>query len=168
MIDEIRKQYSDLCVALENAMHDIQNSESELKARDQSIIERQNKLKLQEETNTFEKRKLEMEKSFLATVRDQQKVKDEELKILDVKRLNLNKDQEEFNKKKEEFDKKSLELEGKIKQYEFLEVKFADLEKREKMIEREKLIDKERKEFLDKRDENIKLKEQKLQRLAEL
>ena len=167
MID-LQKPYDDLKILIENTLLEIIQKNKELendKIVVQELRERQNNEKKQIEE---ELKHLGMEKAFLGTVRNQQKVKEEELKISETKYVNLQKDQMEFDKKKEQMIKDTEELDKKKKVHEVLEEKYTDMEKREKMIEREKLIDKERKELLDKREEHIKAKEQRLQRLAEL
>jgi len=167
MID-LQKPYDDLKVLIENTLSEIVQKQKELENTEvvtKELRERQNEEKKQVEEQI---KHLDMEKAFLVTVRDQQRLKEEALKISEIKYVNLQKDQEEFDKKREQIVKDTEELDKRKKVHEVLEEKYADMEKREKMIEREKLIDKERKELLDKREEHIRAKEQRLQRLAEL
>ena len=121
--------------------------------------------------------KIASDKKVFATERDA--VKTEKAYILkvngeiDMKRTQLEEKQiqvagevEKLEGKKKEIALSEQQLADKIKQYAGIEQKLKDLAYRESLMEKEKVIDRERKEMLDIREGKISETEARLKRIA--
>lgn len=79
----------------------------------------------------------------------------------------LKKKESDIKLKRDELIKRAENINKKIEQYKELDALDKDLKQRESIIEKEKILDHERKQILDLRENKIKSLEQELQRITD-
>jgi len=136
--------------SLETAQAELRVQQVELNKREAQVNERHSRLTvLKDEANSRVQEQEIRQKRISETI--------EEIK----------KQQETLDKRFGEFDK--LEIEARnLKEYETkLQVKEKELKDLQFLIDKEKIIDRERKAILDKREQDLDQEKERIQRLAE-
>ena len=165
--DLVKKQVSDLFIAFENIQTEAKQSIGDSRSADLHRKEANERLDIREKEIAVKTKSLEMERAYLVTVRTKQKEKELQLASFEVKKKESELLVEGANKRISEAAEAVKKLEQKKKDYtDSLGYKIEDLKNRELIVRKSEAVDKDRKEFLDARENKIRITEERLQRLA--
>jgi len=175
MID-LHKPFDDFRIFIEEIEQELTQKKSDIEG--EVFLIQDKRAKQQSELKSLEevRKQVEMEKAFLVKIRDNQTRKEEELKkredthklfVDEENRLSEQRkiEEDEFLRKQLKAQKMLEELEKKRKDITIMEERIKDLELREKMVEKEKEVDRERKELLNAREKQITQQEERIKRL---
>jgi len=130
----------------------LREREKKLDERESGLVKREDALK--ENTESLAKK--------LEEINQKEEVI---IKLGDIKE-EIRKKREDLDIKKAENEKKIEELDKKIKDYDFLADKEKEIEHRETLMAKETLLDRDRKEKLDIRENQLKTEAERLQKIA--
>jgi hypothetical protein len=172
-LPDVQKQIDDLFITFENIFTEAKAKVEEAKSFDLHRTEAESRLYEREKKCKEWEYRLEEEKAFLITVKNNQTLKEKQLSQFQEEQTKSKLAKEEAAVKIEEANKRISEATEATKRFEkarkdnqYLLYKLEDIKKREEELKQSELVDKNRKELLDARENRIKLTEERLQRYA--
>lgn len=166
-LTDVEKQFKDFLVSLDTILVSIEKREQELKALDQQAHEEIAKAAAVKKEQEAREQHIREEKAYIIKVGMEQKAKEKRLADLGTEEQKDKMRKEELEKVKVQLSEDTQKLEELKKSYSYLQALSDDLKKQQAIIDREKTIDKERKEILDAREKRIAQTEERLKKFIQ-